>query len=153
MKREKEKKLMAAKENVSAHRGDSPLEEGQGGVGVARITVCVLAALALCLVYETASAQDSTKSISPPATNAADADTLPAPVIDENAASSRLFLDKVEVLGTVAKPQALFIIPGRDPQVDGIEIDRSFFREIFRPYEKDYHPANTRRYLKEQAVW
>lgn len=84
---------------------------------------------------------------------AADADTLPAPVIDESAANARMFLDKVEVLGTLAKPQALFIIPGQDPRVDGIEIDRSFFREIFRPYEKDYHPANTRRYLKEQAVW
>ncbi len=84
---------------------------------------------------------------------AADSDTLPAPVIDESAANARMFLDKVEVLGTLAKPQALFIIPGQDPRVDGIEIDRSFFREIFRPYEKDYHPANTRRYLKEQAVW
>ena len=84
---------------------------------------------------------------------ATESDTLPAPVIDENAASARMFLDKVEVLGTLAKPQALFIIPGQDPRVDGIEIDRSFFREIFRPYEKDYHPANTRRYLKEQVVW
>ncbi|MGH7493194.1 MAG: hypothetical protein ACREOO_12470 [bacterium] len=80
-------------------------------------------------------------------------DTLPAPVIDENAASSRMFLDKIEVLGTIAKPQALFIIPGRDPKVDGIEIDRSFFHEVFRPIEKDYHPANTRRYLKDQVVW
>lgn len=83
----------------------------------------------------------------------ADSDSLPEPVIDENAASARMFLDKVEVLGALAKPQALFIIPGQDPKVDGIEIDRSFFREIFRPYEKDYHPANTRRYLKEQVVW
>jgi hypothetical protein len=87
----------------------------------------------------------------PPATTISD--TLPAPVIDENAASSRMFLEKIEVLGTVAKPQALFIIPGRDPKVDGIEIDRSFFHEVFRPVEKDYHPANTRRYLKDQVVW
>lgn len=87
----------------------------------------------------------------PPATTISD--TLPAPVIDENAASSRMFLEKIEVLGTVAKPQALFIIPGRDPKVDGIEIDRSFFNEVFRPVEKDYHPANTRRYLKDQVVW
>ena len=87
-----------------------------------------------------------------PATTAS-GDTLPAPVIDENAASSRMFLEKIEVLGTIAKPQALFIIPGRDPKVDGIEIDRSFFHEVFRPVEKDYHPANTRRYLKDQVVW
>ncbi len=88
-----------------------------------------------------------------PPTNAAGSDTLPAPVIDESAASSRMFLDKIEVLGTIAKPQALFIIPGRDPKVDGIEIDRSFFREVFRPIEKDYHPANTRRHIKDQVVW
>jgi len=126
-----------------------------GGIGVARVFIRLLsfAACTFCLVPETAWAQDSTKSVPPSMTNATETDTVPAPIIDENAASSRMFLDKVEVLGTVAKPQALFIIPGRDPKVDGIEIDRSFFREIFRPYEKDYHPANTRRYLKEQVVW
>ena len=80
-------------------------------------------------------------------------DTLPAPVIDEGAAAAKIFLDKVEVLGTLAKPQALFIIPGRDPAVEGIEADRSFFREIFRPMEKDYHPKNTRRYVNGQILW
>ena len=80
-------------------------------------------------------------------------DTIPAPVIDENAESSRIFLDKIEVLGTIAKPQALFIIPGRDPSVEGIEADRSFFREIFRPVEQNYHPKNTRRYINGQILW
>jgi len=80
-------------------------------------------------------------------------DSLPAPVIDENAESSRVLMDKIEVIGTVAKPQALFILPGRDPKVDGIEIDRSFFRDIFRPIEKDYHPINTRRYVNGQMLW
>jgi hypothetical protein len=136
---------------IFVRANNSPLEGGQGGVGAAR--TFALAAIMFCAVCATAHAQDSTKSARQQPAVATESDTLPAPIIDENAASSRLFLDKVEVLGTVAKPQALFIIPGRDPQVDGIEIDRSFFREIFRPYEKDYHPANTRRYLKEQAVW
>jgi len=132
---------------------NSPLEGGQGGVAHVTLSVVAVVALAFCIGHETVFAQDANPNAQTPATNAAASDTVPAPVIDENAASSRMFLDKVEVLGTVAKPQALFIIPGRDPQVDGIEIDRSFFREIFRPYEKDYHPANTRRYLKEQVVW
>ncbi len=140
---------MRTRGRFSGHGNASPFE------GAARVFIRTigLAALTLCLAHETVWAQDSTKSAPIPATNAAESDTVPAPIIDENAASSRMFLDKVEVLGTVAKPQALFIIPGRDPKVDGIEIDRSFFREIFRPYEKDYHPANTRRYLKEQVVW
>ena len=100
-------------------------------------------------------AQQRNESLPPPLPPArvATPDSLPAPVIDENAESSRIFMDKIEVLGTIAKPQALFIIPGRDPTVDGIEIDRSFFREIFRPIEKDYHPINTRRYLKGQILW
>lgn len=117
---------------------------------------CALAAalcLGLSLSFHANEAHAQQASPADSTLRATESDTLPAPVIDENAANARMFLDKVEVLGTLAKPQALFIIPGQDPRVDGIEIDRSFFREIFRPYEKDYHPANTRRYLKEQAVW
>lgn len=109
--------------------------------------------LAICASPGLVRAQDAKETAPAAPTAAVASDTLPAPVIDENAASSRMFLDKIEVLGTIAKPQALFIIPGRDPKVDGIEIDRSFFREVFRPIEKDYHPANTRRYIKDQVVW
>lgn len=108
---------------------------------------------AAMLFAQNAAAQQTNAPSADSTLRAAASDSLPEPVIDESAASARMFLDKVEVLGTLAKPQALFIIPGQDPKVDGIEIDRSFFREIFRPYEKDYHPANTRRYLKEQVVW
>ncbi len=49
----------------------------------------------------------------------------------------RIFLDKIEILGRIEKPQTVFIIPGRDPSVDDIHIDRSFFKEIFRSIEKD----------------
>jgi hypothetical protein len=80
-------------------------------------------------------------------------DTLPAPVIDESGKNVRIFLDKVEVLGSIAKPQALFIIPGSDPKVDGIQIDRSFFREIFRPLEKDRFPRSSRKYPRGQIPW
>jgi hypothetical protein len=111
-------------------------------------------AVVLVVFVDRAEAQQNDAATTMPATHAVTPmDSLPAPVVDENAASSRLFMDKVEVLGTIAKPQALFILPGNDPKVDGIEIDRSFFREVFRPIEKDYHPPNTRRYLKEQVVW
>lgn len=86
-------------------------------------------------------------------TQDAAADTLPAPVIDESGKNVRIFLDKVEVLGSIAKPQALFIIPGNDPKVDGIQIDRSFFREIFRTMEKDRFPRISRSYPRGQIPW
>jgi len=47
----------------------------------------------------------------------------------------RIFLDKIEVAGRIEKPQAIFIIPGRSPEVEDIRIDRTFFREIFRKVE------------------
>lgn len=89
----------------------------------------------------------------PPAAQSAVPDTLPAPVIDEGGKNVRVFLDKVEVLGSIAKPQALFIIPGSDPKVDGIQIDRSFFREIFRPMEKERFPRTSRKYPRGQIPW
>lgn len=48
----------------------------------------------------------------------------------------RLFMDKIEVLGRLEKPQAVFIVPGNNPEVDDIRVDRAFFTEIFRPVEK-----------------
>ena len=88
-----------------------------------------------------------------PQTQVAMPDTLPTPVIDEGGKNVRIFLDKVEVLGSIAKPQALFIIPGNDPKVDGIQIDRSFFREIFRSMEKSRFPHSTRRNPRGHIPW
>lgn len=109
--------------------------------------------LALMLSVLAGSAHAQQKAAPDTTSHAALQDTTHIPAVDEAAAASRIFMKNIEVLGTIAKPQALFIIPGRDPQVDGIEIDRSFFRDIFRPLEKDYHPPNTRRYLKDQTLW
>lgn len=47
----------------------------------------------------------------------------------------KIFLDKIEIYGKVAKPQTVFIIPGSDPRVDGIRIERRFFSDIFRNVE------------------
>ncbi len=49
----------------------------------------------------------------------------------------KILLDKIEILGRIEKPQTVFIIPGNDPTVEGIHIDRSFFKQIFRSIEKD----------------
>lgn len=59
----------------------------------------------------------------------------------------RVFLDKIEVAGRIEKPQAIFIIPGKSPEIEDIRIDRTFFREIFRKVE---YPTGARR--KKQEV-
>ncbi len=48
----------------------------------------------------------------------------------------KLWLKQIEIYGQIAKPQTVFIIPGTDPRVDGLRIDRHFFTHIFRPVEK-----------------
>jgi len=37
----------------------------------------------------------------------------------------KIFLDKIEIYGRIAKPQTVFIIPGTDPRVNGIRIEKS----------------------------
>lgn len=71
--------------------------------------------------------------------------TSEAPVADD---AIKLFLDKIEVMGELEKPQAVFIIPGVDPTIDDIKIDRSFFNEIFRSVEK---LEKTRQIKKEET--
>lgn len=120
-----------------------------------QVQITLWIAALLLLLYggfvDTAFAQQPEQA--PVTQQAAAPDTLPAPVIDESGKNVRIFLDKVEVLGSVAKPQALFILPGSDPKVDGIQIDRSFFREIFRPMEKDRFPRTSRQYPRGQIPW
>ena len=47
-----------------------------------------------------------------------------------------VFMKQIEIYGRLAKPQTVFIIPGTDPRVDGIRIERYFYRDIFRTVEK-----------------
>lgn len=48
----------------------------------------------------------------------------------------KIFLKGIEFYGSIAKPQTVFIIPGTDPSVDGLQINRHFFSHIFRPVER-----------------
>lgn len=48
----------------------------------------------------------------------------------------KLFIDKIEIEGQLEKPQAVFILPGQTPDIDDIQIERSFMQDIFRPIEK-----------------
>jgi hypothetical protein len=65
----------------------------------------------------------------------------------------KIFLDKIEILGRIERPQTLFIIPGTDPTVDDIQIDRTFFKEIFRSVEKDNFPKLKRTERKNPVLW
>jgi hypothetical protein len=53
-----------------------------------------------------------------------------------SADDEKLWLRQLEIYGQIAKPQTVFIVPGTDPRVDGLRIDRHFFSHIFRPVEK-----------------
>jgi hypothetical protein len=88
----------------------------------------------LLLVYfTTLDAQEQTKETQ---SDQKTKETAPQtePRVDDGAI--KLFLDKITVTGRLEKPQAVFIIPGQNPEIDDIRIERSFFREIFRPVEK-----------------
>lgn len=57
--------------------------------------------------------------------------------LDKKKSDVKIFLDKIEILGRIERPQTVFILPGKDPTVDDIQLDRSFFKEIFRLIEKE----------------
>jgi len=65
----------------------------------------------------------------------------------------KIFTEKIEVLGRIEKPQAVFIVPGTDPRVDDIGIDRSFFQEIFRPIERDAVRKTLDRHARDYIPW
>jgi len=110
----------------------------------ARHLFTVVAAVSFCS-FRTSPAQEG----KPVQQNAPADSIIIEPSISDTTKSARVFLDRIEVFGTVAKPQALFILPGTDPTVDGLTIDRSFFKEIFRPvgwaeFKKKSQPSRTR---------
>lgn len=61
------------------------------------------------------------------------ADSTAVPIKDQGV---KLFLDKIEVEGALEKPQAVFILPGRAPEIEDFAIKRSFLPELFRPIER-----------------
>jgi len=65
----------------------------------------------------------------------------------------RIFLQKIEVMGYVEKPQAVFIIPGSDPRIDDIGLSRSFFKEIFRPVERARLQKSISRRSQDYIPW
>ncbi len=51
--------------------------------------------------------------------------------------SFKLLLDQIEIQGWLEKPQMVYVIPGLNPAIDDIILERSFLVEILRPLQKD----------------
>lgn len=51
--------------------------------------------------------------------------------------SLKILLDQMEIKGWVEKPQMVYVVPGTDPKVDDIVLERSFIDEILLPLDKD----------------
>jgi|Deesub1362B_J571_1020462.scaffolds.fasta_scaffold27993_2 hypothetical protein len=51
--------------------------------------------------------------------------------------SLKLLLEEIEVQGWIEKPQMVYVVPGINPEVDDIVLDRSFIDEILKPLDKD----------------
>jgi hypothetical protein len=87
-------------------------------------TLMMLTGASACLHSQTKPAEPDTSQKA----------TTPLPTVDDG--SAKVFMDKIEIEGRLEKPQAVFIIPGTNPEIDDINIDRTFFNEIFRSMEK-----------------
>ncbi|HHL71043.1 MAG TPA: hypothetical protein ENJ29_00915 [Bacteroidetes bacterium] len=115
------------------------------------ITACLAAASAgNALGQEKKKAHPQKPSVSSVSPDNAD---VPEPKIDTTTRKAKIMLDQIDVVGNLAKPQAIFILPGSDPSVDGIQIDRSFLDAIFRPVEKDFFPQKGRRKFRGTIPW
>lgn len=94
-----------------------------------RIVRCVFVLLSLVFLAPQAARPAATKQDSTSRRKKLD--------VEKRKKEVKLFLDKIEILGRIDKPQTVFIVQGKDPTVEDIRIDRSFFKEIFRKVEKD----------------
>ena len=106
----------------------------------------ILFAIATILILSmpaTAGAQSQTK-----------ADTIAA-VQDttQKAESLKLLLDQMEIQGWVDKPQMVYVVPGVNPEVDDIVLERSFIDEILRPLNKDEFERRNKSKRKSHILW
>jgi len=51
--------------------------------------------------------------------------------------SLNILLQQMEIRGWVEKPQMVYVVPGTNPKIDDIVLERSFIDEILRPLDKD----------------
>ncbi|OQX58891.1 hypothetical protein DRQ15_08235 [candidate division KSB1 bacterium] len=66
--------------------------------------------------------------------------------------SVKILLDKIEVRGWIEKPQMVYVVPGINPKIDDIVLDRSFLDEIMKPIDKKDFERKKIGYIKEMAI-
>jgi hypothetical protein len=104
-------------------------------MSTSRNKMLLIVGLAISVFWPLAApAQEAQPAARPDSSQGLQQEQEEATQVDDNAI--KLFLDKIEVVGRLEKPQAVFIIPGKNPEIDDIRIERSFFNDIFRPVEK-----------------
>lgn len=64
----------------------------------------------------------------------------------------KLMLDQIEIRGWIEKPQTILVVPGVNPEVDDIGLDRSFVNEIMRPLDKEKFEKQKIRRRKEKVI-
>ena len=65
----------------------------------------------------------------------------------------KLLMDQIEVRGWIEKPQTIFVVPGVNPEVDDIILDRSFVNEILRPLDKTKFERQNVKRKKRVIPW
>ncbi|KAA3619354.1 MAG: hypothetical protein DWQ05_01140 [Calditrichaeota bacterium] len=118
-------------------------------------TLLVLLLMGAAVGAGNAQTQQEKQSPKPKATQqpSGNYENLPEPDITKSGKRSKILLDQIDVVGRLSKPQAIFILPGSDPRVDGLKIDRSFLDDIFRPVEKDFFPQKGKRKFRGTIPW
>ncbi|MCA9732251.1 MAG: hypothetical protein H6696_18805 [Deferribacteres bacterium] len=122
----------------------------------AATTTLVLVLLGAAVGAGNAQAQQKNQSSKPKQAtekSSSNYDNLPEPDIKTTGKRAKILLEQIDVVGRLSKPQAVFILPGSDPKVDGLKIDRSFLDDIFRPVEKDFFPQKGKRKFRGTIPW
>ena len=82
--------------------------------------------------------------------------TKPTPTVQDTtqkAKSLKLLLKHMEIEGWVEKPQMVYVVPGINPKVDDIVLERSFLDEILRPLNKDEFEKQNAIRRKSNILW
>ena len=104
----------------------------KNGIGVFIIVLSLLLSLCPNLAFAQEKEATTENAENQPAQEGTS--TSETPNIQEG--EIKILLDKIEVIGELEKPQAVFFVPGTNPEIDDIRIQRSFFNKIFRTVER-----------------
>ena len=106
----------------------------KNGIGVYIIVLSLLLSFSPNLTFAQEQKEATAETAENQSAQEGTSTTSETPDIQEG--DVKILLDKIEVIGELEKPQAVFFIPGTNPEIDDIRIQRSFFNKIFRKVER-----------------